>query len=95
MRVAIAKAAEHDLLDIQERIAADNPTRAAGFIAELERVCVVMLRDTPFLGPARDDISPGLRVHPHKGYLICYRVKRGVVRIVRIFHASYDVTRRF
>jgi toxin ParE1/3/4 len=95
VRVVIARAAERDLFAIQRHIAADSPVRAASFVSDLERLCTNTLGASPYIGAARDEISPGLRVHPHKGYMICYRVKSDVVRVVRIFHASYDVTRRF
>jgi len=95
MRVVITRAAERDLFSIQRHIAADSPVRAASFVSDLEELCVKTLSDSPYMGPARDEISQGLRVHPHNGYMICYRVNSDVVRVVRIFHASYDITRRF
>lgn len=95
MRVVITKAAERDLFGLRRYIAADSPVRAASFVANLERLCVVTLSATPYIGAPRDEISPGLRVHPHRGYMICYRVKADVVSVVRIFAASYDITRRF
>lgn len=95
MRAVISDAAEQDLASIQSYIASDNPRRAASFVAELERLCMQMLAQRPHIGRPRDDISPGLRVHTHKGYLICYRVAAAELRVLRVFHASYDITQRF
>jgi len=95
MNVFITGRAAADLLGIQRFIAADNPRRAATFIAELEQVCMVKLAAAPMMGPARDEISPGLRIFPYKGYVICYRIEGDTLHVVRVFHGSYDITRRF
>ena len=95
MRVVITEPAEQDLFGIQRYVATDNPARAKTFIAELERICTRTLPDTPLIGAPHDEISPGLRAHSYKGYMICYRVVEDVIHIVRVFHGSYDITRRF
>jgi toxin ParE1/3/4 len=95
MNVVITEPAERDLFGIQRYIAADNPARAETFIAELERICTVVLPAAPEIGALRNEISPGLRAHGHKNYLICYRIIADVIHVVRIFHGSYDITRRF
>ena len=95
MRVEITEPAESDLLGIQNFIVVDNPERAASFIAELKRLCTVGLVESPHMGRARDDLSPGLRVLVHRDYLICYRVAQDVIYILRVMHGSFDIALRF
>lgn len=95
MRVDITDPAARDLAEIRNYIATDSSRRALAFVLELERVCTVLLREAPFLGRARDDLAPGVRVFPHRGYLICYDISGDVVRILRVLHGSVDLARRF
>ncbi len=44
----------------------------------------------PELGPRRDDLSPGLRVHFHQKYALYYRHTDREVVIVRVLHGSRD-----
>jgi toxin ParE1/3/4 len=44
----------------------------------------------PELGPRRDDLAPGLRVHFHQKYALYYRYTDSEVTIVRVLHGSRD-----
>jgi len=44
----------------------------------------------PELGPRRDDLAPGLRVHFHQKYALYYRHTDREVIIVRVLHGSRD-----
>jgi toxin ParE1/3/4 len=44
----------------------------------------------PELGPRRDDLAPGLRVHFHQKYALYYRYTASEVAIVRVLHGSRD-----
>jgi len=52
-----------------------------------------LLASHPFIGRARDHVSPGLRTIPIERYLICYRIASPGVRIVRIWGAMQDPRR--
>jgi len=45
----------------------------------------------PHLGPARDQLAPGLRVTFHKSYAIYYRRLADALVIVRVLHGARDV----
>ena len=44
----------------------------------------------PELGPRRDNLAPGLRVHFHQKYALYYRHTDREVIIVRVLHGSRD-----
>jgi toxin ParE1/3/4 len=75
-------------------IADDSPARAESFVAELEAKAR-NLAAWPASNPARDDISPGLRVAIHGRYLLLYRDLEDEVRIVRVVHGARDLPRMF
>lgn len=51
-----------------------------------------LLAEQPLMGAPREGLAPGLRVLPQARYLIFRRTREPVVEIVRIIHASRDVT---
>jgi toxin ParE1/3/4 len=84
-------AARLDVLDIVERIAADNPSAAARFtraVRETEELLLAM----PGMGTARDYGNPalaGLRFHLVKGfrkYLIFYIPREHGIEVVRVLY---------
>lgn len=95
MRVVITRSARSDLRGIFRHSAADNLKAARSLLDDLDHGCTVLIRDNPLMGSARDEIAPGLRVLVVRGYLICYRPSQEVVRILRVFHGSLDITRQF
>ena len=48
------------------------------------------LLDHPLIGPARDKLYPGLRVHFFRDYAIYYVPREGELVIVRVVHGSRD-----
>jgi toxin ParE1/3/4 len=93
-RLVFTPAAREDLMTIGLFIAEDNPERAESFVAELETKAR-HLAEWPGSHPARDDISPGLRVAVHGRYLLLYRHLQDEVRIVRVVHGARDLPRLF
>jgi plasmid stabilization system protein ParE len=47
------------------------------------------------LGCPRPDIMPDLRSFPYKGYMIFFRYRGNVMRVVKIAGASQDLPRLF
>jgi len=47
------------------------------------------------LGRPRPDIMPDLRSFPYKGYMIFFRYRGNVMRVVKIAGASQDLPRLF
>jgi toxin ParE1/3/4 len=47
----------------------------------------------PEIGKAREDLSPGLRSYPVEHHVICYRIVRNTVRVLRILHEKMDAAR--
>jgi plasmid stabilization system protein ParE len=44
----------------------------------------------PDLGPTRDDLPPGMHLHPVEQHVVYYLVDDKVVTIVRIVHSRMD-----
>ena len=95
-RLAFAPRAMADLDEIAHSIARDNPERAVSFIAELDATCRSAAA-MPRLYPARDTLSPGLRMAVHRRYLIFYRevADENAVRIERVLHSARNLSRLF
>lgn len=49
----------------------------------------------PYEGKSRDDLRPGLRSMAVRNHLILYRVRPGVIRVLRIVHQSRNITSDF
>lgn len=82
--------ARQDLVDIWLNRAADDPEAADALLDLIEAKCA-LLAEYPFMGPARDDIRPGLRYSVVLEYLILYRVGEQGVEIVRVVHGRRDL----
>lgn len=90
MKLAFSPAAQADLTDIAVFIAQDNPTRALTFIDELEGKCNA-LAEAPGIGTSRPELGEGIRMLPHRRYLVFYRETDRSVRIERIMHSARDI----
>jgi toxin ParE1/3/4 len=77
--------ARQDLIDIWTRIAADNPRAADQLLDQFDEK-LRLLADNPRLGPARHDISPDLRLFPHRRNLILYCERPHGIEVVGILH---------
>jgi len=87
MRLSFSPQAAADLEEIGDYIARDNPSRAVSFIDELETHCH-LIAETPGAFPAREDLTPGLRMAIHGNYLVLFRLTADAVRIERIIHGA-------
>jgi toxin ParE1/3/4 len=47
----------------------------------------------PHLGPAREDLSPGLRSHRVEQHVVFYRVGNDTITITRILHRKMDAAK--
>lgn len=79
--------AEQDLIEFWIYIAQDNPDAADQMLDELESK-FTLLAEQPYLGPARPDLSQGMRYFPVGNYLVLYREIAGGVEIVRVVHGA-------
>lgn len=89
-RLVYSGKARLDLEELFFFIAADNPTRAGSYVAEIETVCE-KLCDTPLIGRPRPDLQPELRIHSlWRRVVIAYRPLPDGVEILRIFTGGRD-----
>lgn len=89
-QVFFTRAAREDLIAIWTHIAADNPAAADRVLDRLEEAAS-HLADNPQMGPARDDIRPGLRYLVSSSYLLLYRIADDGIEIVRAVHGRRDL----
>ena len=89
-RLFRSRRARQDLIDIWDHIAADNPDAADVLLDRIDEGCLG-LAEHPRLGPARDDIRPGLRYLIVGDYIILYRIVGEDVEIVRVVHGRRDL----
>lgn len=83
-------AALADLDAIYAYIEPDNPRRAASFIQDIRNRCRPLCAH-PQLGPARDHLSPGLRILPMLGrVVVAYRITPSAILITRVFYGGQD-----
>lgn len=93
-RPAYSTSARIDLLKIGTYIARDNQTAAIGFIDRIEQKCED-LADSPDMGFACDDLSPGLLCWPVGNYIIYFRTCDDGIEVVRVLHGARDIPREF
>ena len=90
MKVRLSLAAERDLEEIANRIAADNPRRAATFVQELRTACLG-LADFPNRFPLVPRYERhGIRHRVHGNYLIFYRSEGREVLVLHVLHGAMD-----
>lgn len=76
-----------DLYEAESYIAQDNPVAAAEVMLKIVRA-VSMLGQQPGLGrPGRASGTKELVV-PDTPYIVPYRVKDGIVQVLRVYHSS-------
>lgn len=88
--VFFSRAAREDLIDIWTHVAADDPAAADRVLDRLDAVAA-HLASNPQMGPARDDIRPGLRYLVSGSYLLLYRIANDGIEIVRAVHGRRDL----
>lgn len=87
MSFRLTPQAEADLIAITDYIAADNPTAARRLLDRFHE-CFGLLAMFPQLGVSREEVRPGLRLHPLGNYLILYRQIDTGAEIVRVVHGA-------
>jgi toxin ParE1/3/4 len=89
----LAPAVRDDLDTIWEYIAEHNPTAAAKWLAEVQRI-FALLANNPLMGRARNELMSGLRSVPVGRYLVFYQPVESeevAVEIIRVLHGARDL----
>lgn len=91
MPYRLTRKAEDDIVRIYfEGVRLFGADQAERYHYELEAI-FNLIADNPKLARARYEISPPVRVHPHKSHLIIYLTEEdGSVLVVRVRHAHED-----
>lgn len=93
MEIRWTRKALENLDAIAAYIAQDNPVRAGSFIGEIKKK-TELLAQFPALG--RPGRVPGTReLVVHENYVLPYRVKDGMVQIIRVHHVARLWPQRF
>ena len=93
MRIAYSRHARLDLDQIWNHAAKESSSTevADRLIDSIQETCS-RIRRSPYVGRKRDeDLGAGMRSHPSGAYMIFYRVKAGVVRVIRVLHGRRDI----
>ncbi|RJF86773.1 type II toxin-antitoxin system RelE/ParE family toxin [Oleomonas cavernae] len=89
-RLVYRSAALGDLDGIYDLIEPDNPRRALSFVQDIRQRCRTLCTH-PHLGPARNDLSAGIRTYPMFGrVVVAYRVTEEAIVITRVFYGGQD-----
>ncbi|ACM19804.1 toxin, RelE family [Geotalea daltonii FRC-32] len=87
MRIKWLRQALLDLDEVESYIARDNPVAAIGVVTKIVKM-VSVLEKQPGLGrPGRVPGSKEL-VIPDTPFIVPYRVKDGLVQVLRVYHTS-------
>ncbi len=89
-QVFFTRIAREDLVAIWLHIAEDDPAAADRVLDRLDEAASHLARN-PQMGPARDDIRPGLRYLVSGSYLLLYRIADDGIEIVRAVHGRRDL----
>ncbi|WP_246659788.1 type II toxin-antitoxin system RelE/ParE family toxin [Methylosinus sporium] len=69
----------------------DDLVRARDIIEQLVEQCEKMAALPILLGRPRDELSPGLRSFPFRGYMIFMIYRESALEIVNILHGRRDI----
>ena len=83
-----------DLDNISLFIAQDNPTAALRLIDQLEATCQEVA-EFPYIGAARPELGTDLRMFPSGNFLIFYQPVEDGIDVIRILHASQNISGSF
>ncbi|MEE9145085.1 MAG: type II toxin-antitoxin system RelE/ParE family toxin [Candidatus Binatia bacterium] len=70
-------------------MAEDSPQAATAFVAKIQDKFQPLLQQ-PEMGPSRDFLAPGLRVHFYGQYAIYYQATEMELIIIRVVHGARD-----
>ena len=80
----------HDLRDIGDWIAQENPDRAVTFIEDILARCL-KLTEFPNIHSTFPTLGPNVRRCNHGAYAIFYEVDADVVAVLAIVHGARDL----
>jgi len=87
---SLSARAQHDLRDIYNYIAADNPEAADGLL-DLIAGKIEWLAETGFDGVSREWVYPGLRALPlRSSYCIYFIADEASVKVLRVLHGAQN-----
>jgi toxin ParE1/3/4 len=88
MDIVWSPEATRDLAALSAYIAEDNPAAAAQTVLRILRTIATLLPTTPSRG--RPGRVPGTRelVIPRSPFIVPYRLERGAIQILRIYHGA-------
>lgn len=89
-RIEVSRAALADFDAVYDFIADANPQAAARVLRSLDRA-IQLLPDQPRLGRPFQFRRRKLRLLTHRGYLVFYRERPGVIEIVRVIHGRRNI----
>jgi toxin ParE1/3/4 len=95
VKVFITAAADQDIGEIGSWIAADNPKRAISFMLELQKACNAIGDAPKGSVVVQRYVGHDIRRKPYREYLIFYRIKTGVVEVLRVIHGARDYSKLF
>lgn len=87
MRIKLSRSAERDLAELRAYIAADN-AEAADLVSGRLVKAFLLLRDHPEIGRPSETGTGREWSVPDLPYVIPYKVRSGVLYILRIYHTS-------
>ncbi len=93
-RIRFAEAGAQDIEEIYDYIAADNIEAADKVLSRLQARWRSLL-SKPGIGSKRDELRNGMRSITEGNYVIFYQATPEEIEIVRVLHASRDITRIF
>jgi toxin ParE1/3/4 len=94
LKLIISPRALEDLSDIWSYIALDNIDAADNFTGKIYELCK-SLSVRPGMGRARDELLPGMRSLPFKGYIIFHIADGRTLKIIRVLHGARDIDSLF
>jgi plasmid stabilization system protein ParE len=89
--------AETDFVTIAWHIAVESNSAETGleFVALLRRRCEYIATLSGTLGTARDELFPGLRSFPYRGYVVFFRYTAEAFEVVNVLHGRRDFRNHF
>ena len=90
MIVHLTDEAEHELEQIGDYIARDNPKRALTFVRELRDKCLSLATMPRAFPLVRRYESQGIRRRAYGDYLIFYRIEADRVTVLHVLHGAMD-----
>lgn len=88
MLIKWTKEAEKDLDNVEKYIFQDNPIAAIDTVLLIMQTVEKLLPESPSIGRAGRVLNTRELIIPNYPYIIPYRVKDGVIEVLRVIHMS-------